>query len=177
MLEKVQFEVCVVGINNLICDMLLGVDVLEQIHAEINTSEHLLKCTIDNVSYTFKLNTHTHTPNHGDPIKITRPPKQVIHYKDCEEGETTLDSRTERRLSSLQEEFTDIFSEEHSISSVYEHRIHLTEPEKFIRRIYQVPIKSVSYTHLDVYKRQVTGKQNQLIYFHIKFSIFLSQTL
>ena len=61
MLEKVQLEVCVVGINNLICDVLLGVDVLEQIRAVINTSEHLLKCTIDNVSYTFKLNTHTHT--------------------------------------------------------------------------------------------------------------------
>ena len=96
MVDKVQFEVCVVAINNLICDMLLGVDVLEQIRAEINTCEHLLKCTIDNVSYTFKLNTQTHTQNHGDPIKITRPPKQVIQYKECEEGETTLDSRTER---------------------------------------------------------------------------------
>ena len=61
MLEKVQFEVCVVGIKNLICDVLLGVDVVEQIRAEINTSEHLLKCNINNISYTFKLNTHKHT--------------------------------------------------------------------------------------------------------------------
>ena len=110
MLEKVQFEVCVVGINNLICDVLLGVDVLEQIRAEINTSEHLLKCNINNISYTFKLNTHTQIQEHGDPIKITRPPKQIIKYENGEQGETTLDSQTERRLSSLQEEFSDIFS-------------------------------------------------------------------
>ena len=87
------------------------------------------------------MNTHTHTQNHGDPIKITRPPKQIINYKNGEQGQTTLDSQTERRLLSLQEEYSDIFSEEHSITSVYEHKINLIEPEKFIRRIYQVPIK------------------------------------
>ena len=94
----------------------IGGNVLEQIRAEKNTSEHLLKCIIDNVSYTFKLNTHTQTQNHGDPIKITRPPNHVINYKNGEQGETTIDSQTERRLSSLQEEFNDIFSEEHSIT-------------------------------------------------------------
>ena len=61
MVQNVQFEVCIVGIKNLICDVLLGVDVLQQIRVEINTSEHLLKCNINNISYTFNLNTHTHT--------------------------------------------------------------------------------------------------------------------
>ena len=58
-----------------------------------------------------------------------------------EEGEPTLDSRTERRLTSLQEEYSDIFSERHSITTVYQHNINIVEPEKFIRRLYQVPIK------------------------------------
>ena len=82
-----QLEVCVVEIKNLICDVLLGVDVLQQIHAEINISERLLKCNIDDTSYNFNLNTsHTPIQAYGDPIKITRPPKHVIKYERGEQG-------------------------------------------------------------------------------------------
>ena len=106
--QNVQFEVCVVEIKKLICDVLLGIDVLQQIHAEINISERLLKCNIDDTSYTFNLNTsHTPIQEYGDPIKITRPPKHVIEYERGEQGEPTLDFQTERRLSSLQEEYSD----------------------------------------------------------------------
>ena len=59
--QNVQFEVCVVEIKNLICDVLLGVDVLQQIHAEVDIRERLLKCYINDNSYIFNLNT-THTP-------------------------------------------------------------------------------------------------------------------
>ena len=85
------------------------------------------------------------------PIVVSKPCIRYAPTQHANSAEEGMSSQEEAKLFKLIEEYNEVLSNVPTQTTVYEHAIMVSDPTKFDRRTYPIP---VSYTHLDVYKRQ-----------------------
>lgn len=139
--QGLEIELPVLIVDKLIYDCILGVDALDRLNAVINMKDGQMTCTVNNICITIDLRAPVKEQNPPQPeiLKISRPKitlaEERIHPEEVE------DQPGEQHINDLLGEYEDIFSEVPTQTHVYQHRIKVTDPSKFVRRTYTIPMK------------------------------------
>lgn len=101
-----------------------------------------MTCTLNNVTQNIKLNVseEDQSSNINEPVTISRPSVTYAHDKHRSE-EINGEHKGVEQIDTLIKEYADISSELPTQTNVYEHRIKVTDPSKFVRRTYPIPMK------------------------------------
>lgn len=148
---ETQFEMPMLVINKLISPCILGMNVLQKLRAQIDIGNQEMTYYIGNDKYQISLNQpyiEGDVPQH-EPVVINKPELKKYQNKKKEIQSNTREEDM-RKIQQLNEEYADIVSERPTKTTVYEHTIKVTDPTKFVRRTYPIPIKYREQVDLEV---------------------------
>lgn len=119
-------------VNKLAHDGIMGIDLLKEIEAEINPKQQIMLCTYNGVRHELKLNTALGIKQQ----EHTTISKSASKYEAAVNKIPSQEASTEEReaLQKVLQEYHDIFRGKMTQTTVYQHHIAVSDPEKVIRR-------------------------------------------
>ena len=116
-----------------------------------------LTCRIRNAIHTINLgHTESDLNQCEQYINLQKPVFNLVD-KIASNGQATgskLTANQQKRLDNILNKYVSVFKNEHTITSVYEHKIHVVEENKFVRKTYPIPLH---------YQRQVEEEINKML--------------
>lgn len=140
--SKLNIETPMLVCKRLNQDCIIGVDILNKLQAVIDLQNLKMTCVNNNelISGTLHDTEEEVSTQKMEPLRIQKP---SVRYATDEEKKEEDYRQLEgyEKIEELLEEYEDIFNEVPTLTNVYQHRIRVTDPNKFVRRTYAIPMR------------------------------------
>ena len=144
--NKLECDIPMIVVDKLTYDCIIGIDVLNKLGAVINLENNSMTCKVKGGLYVIKFEeSENNLEEEQEPIVISRP--VVNHAASNINMQEDNQHEGMELIEELIQEYQDIFSDVPTITNAYEHKIQVTDPTKFVRRTYPIPMK-LSLIHI-----------------------------
>ena len=130
--------------NKLIYDGILGIDLLNVLDAKINIKKNKIECNYKGTQYEINMNEDNEQSKVSEtPVVLSKPPMQCVPTQNVSMTNDEISVQEEKLLHNLIEEYENHmkFNEAPTQTAVYEHSITVSDPTKFVRRTYPIPMR------------------------------------
>lgn len=154
-LDGNNIDIPMLVVPNLVANVLLGIDQLTYLQANLNLKENSMSYCISNKNYNVKFkNKHSQIGDEQrrtQPVTIERPAIKIKRSHEIN-GQDNVLLNTEQQdvLENLMYKHNEVFSDKPKLANVYIHRIEVTDETKFVRRTYLIPIHHQRKVELEI---------------------------